>query len=190
MRELPLQRISRRRLAVGAAWSAPVIALAAAAPTVAASGPPISVPLTPANWTVSASGTAAAGGYNWNASPPYFNTDGDPALSSTYKVTITTPINVIAGKTYTFVIGYALTWWNALDAKGSASVNGATLSPTITTNGVSGTGNIRINGTFSVTYTATTTGTINFGLTVEITSTATVTQGDDIRWTSLSYTSN
>ena len=33
-------------------------------------------------------------------------------------------------------------------------------------------------------------GAEDFGLTVEITSTATVTQGDDIRWASLSYTSN
>lgn len=177
---------------MGAAWSVPVVTLAAMAPAVAASGPPRSVSLTPGSWTVSVSGTTSSSGngYNWNTSPPYFNTDGNPNANSSFAVTITTQIPVIAGKTYTFDIGYTLTVWNPVDATGWASVNGTDLSPSITTAGLSDPLHTRINGSFAVTYTATTTGTISFSLTTQITSTSSVIVGDDIRWTSFSYSSN
>lgn len=93
--------ISRRTLARGAAWAAPTVALAVAAPAVAAS-PPVNCPEMPTGsaWAVSSSGSLDSDPAVWNGDTLQVETDNTSTTASN-TLDYTTTIPVEAGTRYT-----------------------------------------------------------------------------------------
>ncbi|UVY83780.1 hypothetical protein NLU66_16460 [Brachybacterium sp. NBEC-018] len=91
--------ISRRTLARGAAWTAPTVIAATAAPAIAAS--PVSCPTMPigASWVRTASGTVNTAPASWSGSRLQVLTDANRS-TGTSAITFTTTVPVQQGYTY------------------------------------------------------------------------------------------
>ena len=115
-------RPTRRTLVRGAAWSVPVVSLAAAAPAFAAS--PITCPIVPPSdlWTTTTTGTLgtfSSGGFAWeNGSWIVYRDNGSTADPLTF--TSTSPaMTVVPGATYEVSFPF---WWGY----GNGNVNSST----------------------------------------------------------------
>lgn len=163
-----------------------MLAAGAAAPAFAASPcPTIPAFATPAWSTPTTSGSSVSGTGGYGFSGGNFSQSLDAARNSTFTVTSSTPIAVVAGTTYTFAIPFtayvvntrAMTTYlriNGVNIPGAPHVDTGILSP----NGGSTTS---YTGTNTASYVATSTGTVSLSVSFEITTpNSNTTAGDDM----------
>lgn len=146
--------------------------------------------MTAAYWKLSSSGTASTGGIGFqtdqgtgvkvNADPPQ---DG-----STYTGTATQKQSILltAGVTYTFTAGWYIRTINPAPMTGQILIDGVNPVPTSVLSTATSGLTDKSTGTFSVSYTPTTTGPVILSLQASITRTESSAIGDDIWWTGIS----
>jgi hypothetical protein len=180
---LPMRNnLSRRTLAVGAAWAMPVVALSTAAPAVASSLPCPPLSVAPADWTnvndANHVGAPSSGASIWlvapNANAGRFRMYSDSESATVQKVTSTssTLTGLTVGRSYTIAFdlqtgkgyvptGTCATVWSSLKITVGAST--AWTGTTQTGTGPAGAVvvappvNCTVNGTRSATWSAVTT---------------------------------
>ncbi|MBF4549478.1 hypothetical protein [Pseudoclavibacter sp. VKM Ac-2888] len=192
---------SRRTIVAGAAWSIPVVAMAAAAPLAAAST--TVCPTLPAlsTWTrqfpVSGTpGLGSAGTRNGSRGEELFVTAEAAPDTGNLVIRFSTTMNVVAGRTYNFNFSYGSNYGNLQQATSTRAAVRLDVGPAPTTlfNGSSRAlaGNTTIPNNPSTTYTnygssnpaytATTTGsiTVAYVFVMTATNTTTAARTDDI----------
>ncbi|PPG38547.1 hypothetical protein [Pseudoclavibacter sp. RFBA6] len=190
----------RRTILRTAAWSVPIVSLAAVTPAHAASGPcaPVNVSYSSGNWTTAFAGTTSSGtcgGVQPEASGRYWLWCDAPAASN-YTMTRTVTFSVVAGTTYsiaysmqanqgaptpssgqtlTIAIGYATPTTVKTYQSQTGLLAGATLLPNAGTGGANFS---VVNDDFD--FTAATTGTVTLTYTHTARARGSAVSTDDI----------
>ncbi len=171
---------SRRALVRNSAWTLPVILAATAAPAIANSvdGAPTIPPLSSTNWTLTAVGTPKKDGavFGTNTTGSYLNVTADPSNNSTWSLTASTSIYVVAGTIYHFAWSYVAFANNPRPMSATLQVNGTSLAGGVSTATWSGTA---VTGTVTQNYTATVTGMVTLSFFFTISASGNTTGGDD-----------
>lgn len=200
---------SRRDILTAGAWSVPVIAFAAAAPSASASACPTLT--SEGDWTAIVTsgsfGLPATGAAGWIPNPPRFAVVRDNASTTGPAIlTLTANINVVAGRTYAFSFAVRGNLGNSaqgggssrqtLDVQAGTSVvyRGTTKNPDVNYSQLPTTGNAEVPSEWGVvarSFVAATTGSIPFRYTFTVGArpNAVGSVSDDIRITVPTFTS-